>query len=65
MTWQDICVGFGLVLAIEGALYGLFPESMRKAVVVVLAMPAERLRFLGLAMATVGVGLIWLVRRIL
>ena len=53
----------GLALAVEGALYALFPSAMKRAMALVLSQPAEQLRLAGLAGATLGVGLIWLVQR--
>ncbi len=56
-------MALGLALVIEGALYFAFPDAMRKAVAAMLAMPALRLRLAGLAVAVVGLGLVWLLRR--
>jgi uncharacterized protein len=51
-----------LVLVIEGVLYALFPEGMKRAAAVVLAIPPRLLRMAGLAAACVGVALVWVVR---
>jgi len=58
----DLLVGLGLLLAIEGGLYALFPDAMRRMVVRILSEPTERVRYFGLAMATLGVIVVWLVR---
>lgn len=55
----------GLALALEGAAYALFPGAMKRAMTAVLSQPAEQLRLAGLAGATLGVGLIWVVQRFL
>lgn len=55
----------GLALALEGAAYALFPGAMKRAMTAVLSQPAEQLRVAGLAGAMVGVGLIWVVHRLL
>jgi hypothetical protein len=55
----------GLALALEGALYALFPGAMKRAMSAVLSQPAEQLRYAGLAGATIGVGLVWLAQRFL
>jgi hypothetical protein len=55
----------GLALALEGALYALFPSAMKRAMTLVLSQPAEQLRYAGLAGATLGVGLIWFAQRFL
>ena len=51
----------GLVFVIEGALYALFPDAMRRSIARVLAQPAGRLRAVGMSAALVGLLLIWLV----
>ena len=52
-----------LVLVIEGALYALFPEGMKRAAARAFLIPPQALRLVGLAAACVGVVLVWLVRR--
>lgn len=59
---EDALLALGLVLAVEGALYALFPEGMRRALAMALALPADQLRLAGLVAALAGVGLVWLVR---
>jgi uncharacterized protein YjeT (DUF2065 family) len=59
---DDLWAALGLVLAIEGALYALFPSGMRRVVAEVLQQPDERLRRFGLVAAAIGVGVVWLVR---
>ena len=51
----------GLVFVIEGALYALFPDAMRRSIARVLAQPAGRLRAIGMGAALAGLLLIWLV----
>jgi len=53
----------GLVLVIEGVLYALFPEGMKRAAARALLVPPQRLRLAGLAVACAGVALVWAVRR--
>ena len=62
---EELALAFGLILALEGALYALFPDGMKKMMLLVMALPSERLRLTGLATAIVGVGIIWLLRRVL
>lgn len=59
---EDALLALGLVLAVEGALYALFPEGMRRAIAMALALPADQLRVAGLVAAALGVGIVWLVR---
>ncbi len=59
----DLVTALGLAVAIEGLLYALFPNAMKKMMLQVLAQPQSSLRTAGLVAAIAGVGLIWLVRR--
>jgi uncharacterized protein YjeT (DUF2065 family) len=58
----DLLVGLGLMLAIEGVAYALFPDAMRRMVARILAEPSERVRYFGLIMAAIGVATVWFVR---
>jgi len=60
---KDLGTAFALVLVIEGVLYALFPDGMRRLVVQMLAVPAPVLRAVGLAAACIGVIVVWLIRR--
>ncbi len=60
---KDLGTALGLVLVIEGALYTLFPGSMRRVVMQMLTVPAPLLRAVGLAAACIGVIVVWLIRR--
>ena len=60
---RDLWTALALVLVIEGALYALFPDGMRRAAARALAVPPQTLRLAGLAAACAGVVLVWLVRR--
>ncbi|QDB99992.1 MULTISPECIES: DUF2065 domain-containing protein [Phyllobacteriaceae] len=59
---QDFWAAMGLVLVIEGVVYGGFPNLARKLASEVLAMPEGALRVAGLVAVAVGVGIVWLVR---
>ncbi len=60
---RDLWTAFALVLVIEGCLYALFPQAMKRAAARAVAIPPQALRMAGLAAACVGVALVWLVRR--
>jgi uncharacterized protein YjeT (DUF2065 family) len=60
---KDLWTALALVLVIEGVLYALFPEAMKKMVAQMLTVPAPVLRAAGLAAACLGVGFVWLMRR--
>ena len=51
----------GLIFIIEGALYALFPDAMRRSIARVLAQPPGRIRTIGMGAALVGLLLVWLV----
>lgn len=59
---SDLLTALGLVLVIEGLLYAAFPEQMRRMVVAVLELPGSALRTGGLAAASGGLVIVWLVR---
>ena len=48
---QDFLVALALVAVIEGALYALFPDAMRRSLALVLSQPTERIRMIGLVAA--------------
>lgn len=58
----DFLVAIGLVLAIEGSLYALAPDAMKKMIRSVLDMPDQSIRIAGLVAAVAGVVFVWLVR---
>ncbi|OHV90810.1 DUF2065 domain-containing protein [Mesorhizobium sp. ORS 3428] len=59
---QDLLAAIGLVLVIEGLVYGGFPALARKLAAEVQSMPESTLRLGGLAAIAIGVGIVWLVR---
>jgi uncharacterized protein YjeT (DUF2065 family) len=60
--WVALLTAIGLVFVIEGVIYSLFPNGMKRMMLAALAMPTGRLRSMGLAMALVGFVIVWLVR---
>ena len=59
---SDLLVGIGLVLVIEGALWGLGPNLARRLLEAAADAPEEKLRTAGAIAVALGVALIWLVR---
>ena len=59
---DDLWAAVGLMLALEGALYALFPAGMRRMLAELLSQPAGNIRLVGLAATIAGVGIVWLVR---
>jgi uncharacterized protein len=59
---DDLLTAVALVLVIEGGLYALFPEGMRRMMVQMQQVPENRLRLLGVVGAVAGVLGVWLLR---
>lgn len=59
---SDFLVALGLVLVIEGVLYGGLPRLAKRLAAEVLSVPDQVLRVVGVAAAAFGVLLVWLVR---
>jgi len=58
----DLMTALALVLVIEGLAWAAFPEAMKRMMAQVLVMPPDLLRGIGLFMAILGLGGVWLVR---
>lgn len=61
----DLLMVLGLILALEGGLYAAFPAGMKRMMAVLIQQPDEALRISGLGAATIGVGIVWLVKTFL
>jgi hypothetical protein len=59
---RDVGTAVGLILALEGALYALFPDLMKRMASQVLQSPGDTLRVVGVISVALGVALVWLVR---
>lgn len=59
---EDIVVGLGLVLVIEGVLWAAFPDTAMRLMKIAAATPEQTLRTAGVIAAVAGFGLVWLVR---
>jgi uncharacterized protein YjeT (DUF2065 family) len=59
---DDLVLAVALLLVIEGALYALFPDGMKRVLARMVLMPTGSLRSAGLVSAVAGVGIVWLVR---
>jgi uncharacterized protein len=58
----DLLTALALVLVLEGALWAISPDGMKRAAVVALSMANQQLRTGGLIAAVLGVFLVWLMR---
>lgn len=59
---SDLVVAIGLVLVVEGILYGGMPRLAKRLAAEVLSMPEQTMRVAGIACALAGVFIVWLVR---
>ncbi len=59
---DELIIAIALILVLEGGLYALFPNGMRRMAMQLERIPVSSLRSAGLLAAIVGVGIIWLVR---
>jgi uncharacterized protein YjeT (DUF2065 family) len=59
---KDLATALALVLVIEGVLYSLFPDGMKRLVAQAMVLPAAALRATGLAAVCLGVAAVWLIR---
>lgn len=58
----DLLAALGLAIAIEGLVYAIFPDAMKRFMAQVQSQPANQLRRAGLVAAVVGVFVVWLAR---
>jgi uncharacterized protein YjeT (DUF2065 family) len=58
----DLFSALALAIVIEGALYALFPESMKGFMRQILDQPNQSIRFAGVVAGTLGIAAIWLLR---
>jgi len=60
---RDFATALALVLVIEGILYALLPEAMKRMASRAMALPPQVLRTTGLLAACLGVVAVWVLRR--
>lgn len=59
---SDFAVAIGLALALEGLLYALFPNAMKRMAARALEVPGDTLRLMGAVSLASGVAIVWMVR---
>lgn len=57
-----ILTAFCLIFVIEGLMYALFPDMVRRMMAMAIMLPVQRLRVFGAVMAASGLCLIWIIR---
>ncbi len=58
----DLLTALCLALAFEGIAYAAFPDAMRRAMAQILAQPDQSLRRMGLVVAFLAIGGLYLLR---
>ena len=58
----EFLTAVALAMVIEGTLYALFPNGMRRAMAYALGQPSTTMRLGGLMLAGVGVLIVWFLR---
>lgn len=58
----DLLSALCLVFVLEGALYALFPDAMKRMLGQIGAVPASLLRSSGVVAAVLGLFFLWLIR---
>ena len=58
----ELLTALALALALEGVVYALFPDGMKRFMVYVLEMPETSLRIAGIFAAIIGVVVIAIIR---
>lgn len=59
---RDLLTALALILVIEGIVYALLPDGMKRLAAHALKTPAQSLRIGGLIAACLGVILVWALR---
>jgi len=59
----ELGLALALMLGIEGALYALFPDAMKRMMRLLQDQPSTSIRWTGVGVAALGVGIAWLIRR--
>jgi uncharacterized protein YjeT (DUF2065 family) len=59
---SDFATAIALVLVLEGLLWALAPDGMKRAAMIALSLENSQLRNGGLVIAAIGVFLVWLMR---
>lgn len=57
-----LVTALGLVLIIEGLMYAVFPNSVRRMMAIALGQPVSKLRIFGLIAAIIGLAIVTAVR---
>lgn len=56
---EQIGLALMLMLVIEGLIYAIFPDNMKKLMAYLLSLPSEQIRVTGLTLAIFGAIGVW------
>ena len=59
---QELATALALILVVEGVLYSLFPNAMKRMLEHVATVSPQSLRIGGLFFAVLGVLIVWMLR---
>ena len=59
---NELAIGFGLFLVLEGLLYAAFPGAVKRIALEVPRLPDTMLRNFGVIAMMIGVAIVWLVK---
>ena len=59
---SDLFTALALAVALEGIVYALFPDGMKRIMTIAMEQPSANLRVAGLSAAALAVGIVWLIR---
>lgn len=57
-----ILTAVALVFVLEGLLYSLFPDAMKRMMAYAMGLASEQLRTFGIFMVCIGLGVVWLLQ---
>ena len=58
-----VLTALALILVVEGAMYALFPDGVKKMMAAMQQIPVASLRSFGLVAAVTGLVIVWFIRR--
>ncbi|MGI9372138.1 MAG: DUF2065 domain-containing protein [Hyphomicrobiales bacterium] len=59
---SDLITALGLVLVIEGLIYAVNPDGLKKMMAMMHDVPSETLRWCGIGAVTLGFLIVWFSR---
>lgn len=59
---QYILTAFALIFVIEGLMYCLFPDMVRRLMAMAITLPVPKLRLFGFVIALSGFSIVWMLQ---